>query len=151
MKRRARGFSLIELLVVIVILGIGLTAIGALFIAGTISAAKSRRINTARNLAQKELERLRSAGFAGCIVDPDIFTAAEGYTIIQQHSDGTGSIGFPTAGLPPGSQGSITIAFYQSGAGYYPNLKDISVAVTWPGGGVTAGEVALHTLIANTP
>jgi nucleoside-diphosphate-sugar epimerase len=40
----------------------GLIAIGGLFVAGTISAAKSRRINSARNVAQKELERLRRPG-----------------------------------------------------------------------------------------
>jgi len=151
MKRRARGFSLIELLVVIGILSIGLAAIGALFVAGSISAAKSRRMNAARNAAQKELERLRSAGFSGCVVDPTIFTTSGGYTILQQNSDGTGRIGFQTPGLPPGSQGVISIAFYQSSAGYYPNLKDISVNVTWPGGATTAGEVTLHTLVANRP
>ena len=152
MRGRSKGFSLIELLVVIIILALGLYAVGALFVAGTISASKARRITAARQAGEKEVERLRSAGFAGCIVDPDIFSTAEGYTILQQNPDLTGRIGFelPTT-LPPGSTGTIDIAVYQAGAGYYPNLKDLTVSVIWPGGGVTGGTLVLHTLIANRP
>ncbi len=151
MKRRERGFTLIELLVVITILSIGLVGIAGLFVAGSVSASKSKRMNLARNLALKELERLRSAGFAGCTVDPEIFDPADGYQIIEQNADGTGRVAFRSDSLPPGSQGVIEIAHYQSGAGYYPNLKDITVTVTWPGGGITSGRVVLHTLIANRP
>ncbi len=151
MKRRERGFTLIELLVVITILTIGLLGISGLFVAGSVSAAKSERMNLARNLALKEMERLRSAGFSGCTVNPDIFASSEGYQILQQNPDGTGEVSFSTPNLPPGSQGLIEISHYQSGAGYYPNLKDIVVTVTWPGGGVTGGRVVLHTLIANRP
>jgi prepilin-type N-terminal cleavage/methylation domain-containing protein len=146
-----KGFSLIELMVVIFLLSLGLCAVAGLFVAGTISSSKARRMNTARQAAQRQLERLRSAGFAGCIVDSDIFTSAEGYTIIQQNSDKTGTIGFAVPNLPLGATGTIDIAYYSGATGSYPNLKDITVTATWPGGGVTAGNVVLHTYVANRP
>lgn len=149
MRSRNRGFSLIELLAVVLILGIGLTSVSMLFVAGIISSTKSRRISIASHAAQKEVERLRSAGFSGCIVDPDVF-APPGYTIIEQQPDKTGQIGFTVPELPSG-QGIIDIRTYQSASGYYPNLKNVTVTVTWEGGAATAGRTAFRTLIANRP
>jgi prepilin-type N-terminal cleavage/methylation domain-containing protein len=151
MSRKSRGFTLIELVVVIFLLSLGLCAVAGLFVAGTISSAKGRRMNTARQAAQRQLERLRSAGFAGCIVDSEIFTSAEGYTIVHQNADKTGRIGFTVPALPPGATGTIDIAYYSGATGSYPNLKDVTVTVSWPGGGVTGGKVVLHTFVANRP
>lgn len=150
MRGSTHGFSLIELLVVVFILAVGLTAVSGLFVAGTISTRKAQRISTGLNAAQQQVERLRSAGFSGCLADPDIFTSADGYTILEQDTDMTGQIGFPVTSLPDG-QGVIDIAFYDSGSGQYPNLKDITVTVTWTGGGPTGGTMQLQTLIANRP
>jgi len=150
MSRRVRGFSLIELLAVVLLLGIGLASVSLLFTAGVISSTKSRRLNSAVQAAQREMERIRSAGFSGCIVDSEVFTSEAGYTILEQQADKTGRIGFSVASLPDG-QGEIEIRSYDSGAGYYPNLKDITITVTWTGGGVTAGRTVLHTLVANRP
>ncbi|UCC68300.1 MAG: hypothetical protein JSV79_14545, partial [Armatimonadota bacterium] len=127
-----------------------LTSVSALFVAGTISTRKAERINTALNAAQQQVERLRSAGFSGCVADPEIFTSEDGYTILQQNPDMTGQIGFAVPELA-GGQGTIDVAFYDSGTGVYPNLKDITVTVTWTGGAGTSGTTQLHTLIANRP
>ncbi len=150
MKAKARGFSLIELLVVVFILAVGLTSVSALFVAGTISTRKAQRISAATNAALQQLERLRSAGFAGCIADPEVFTTESGYTILQQNPDMTGQVGFAVPDLPNG-QGTIDIAYYASGAGTYPNLKDVTVTVTWTGGAGTGGTTRLQTLISNRP
>ncbi len=150
MRGSTRGFSLIELLVVVFILAVGLTAVSGLFVAGSISTRKAQRISTALNAAQQQIERLRSAGFSGCAADPDIFTSADGYAILEQDTDMTGQIGFSVPALPDG-QGVIDIAFYDSGSGHYPNLKDIAVTVTWIGGASTGGTTQLQTLIANRP
>lgn len=150
MRRSIRGFSLIELLAVVFILGVGLASVSMLFVAGTISSSKSRRMNTAADAAQRQMERLRSAGFSGCIIDEDVFSSTDGYTIVTQNTDATGQVSFDVSGLPNG-HGTIDIAHYDSGAGIYPNLKDITVTVTWTGGGPTAGRTVLRTLIANRP
>ena len=148
--RRARGFTLIEMMVVVFILAVGLTSVSALFIAGLVSGRKAERINAATNAVQQQLERLRSAGFSGCSVDPDIFQSADGYSIVQQNDDGTGQIGFTVPELPNG-QGTIDIAYYDTGSGAYPNLKDITITVAWTGGKPTGGSTVFQTLIANRP
>ena len=150
MRGNTRGFSLIELLVVVFILAVGLTAVSGLFVAGTISTRKAQRISTGLNAAQQQVERLRSAGFSGCTADPDVFTSSDGYAILEQQSDMTGQIGFSVPSLPDG-QGVIDIDFYDSGSGQYPNLKDVTVTVTWTGGGSTGGTTQLQTLVANRP
>lgn len=117
------GFTLIELLAVIFILGVGLTGVSMLFVAGIVSSSKSRRISMATDTAQKQMERIRSAGFSGSIVDADVFTEADGYTILEEQADKTGRVGFAVPDLPNG-QGVIEIRHYDSGSGYYPNLKE---------------------------
>jgi prepilin-type N-terminal cleavage/methylation domain-containing protein len=149
-RRRSRGFSLIEVMVATFLLGVGLTGVAGLFMSGLYSSRKAERISIAANAAQKEVERLRSAGFSGCIVDPDIFTSEDGYSILEQHENKTGRIGFAVPDLPNG-QGVTEIDYYNSASGYYPNLKDITVTVTWTGGGPTGGSTVLNALIANRP
>lgn len=148
--RRTNGFTLLELLAVVFILATGLTAVSALFIAGLVSARKAERMSAATNAMLQQVERLRSAGFAGCTVDPDIFSAADGYTITQQHDDGTGQITFPVAELPNGA-GTIDIAYYDGSEGVHPNLKDVTVTVSWTGGRPTGGTTIFRTLVANRP
>jgi type II secretory pathway pseudopilin PulG len=138
------------MLVVVFILAVGLTSVSALFIAGLVSGRKAERINAATNAVQQQLERLRSAGFSGCSVDPDIFQSTDGYSIVQQNDDGTGQIGFVVPELPNG-QGTIDIAYYDTGSGAYPNLKDITITVAWTGGKPTGGRTVFQTLIANRP
>lgn len=150
MKRRAGGFTLIEVMAVVFILGVGLTGVSALFVAGLVSGRKAERLNAASNAVQQQMERLRSAGFSGCIADSDVFTTAEDYTILENHGDGTGKIGFAVPELPNGT-GEIEIEFYDSGPGVYPNLKDVVITVTWTGGKPTGGTTVFETLIANRP
>jgi prepilin-type N-terminal cleavage/methylation domain-containing protein len=149
-RRRTHGFTLIELLAVVFILAAGLTAVSALFIAGLVSARKAERMSAATNAMLQQVERLRSAGFSGCTVDPDIFTETDGYTITQQNDDGTGVVSFAVSELPNG-QGTIDFAFYQSYEGIHPNLKDVTVTVSWTGGRPTGGTTVFRTLVANRP
>lgn len=149
-KRKSSGFTLIEMLAVVFILAVGLTSVSALFIAGIVSTRKAKRVSAGANAVQQQLERLRSAGFSGCTVDPEIFESDDGYTILEQNADGTGVVGFTIQDLPNG-QGTIDIQFYTGGSGTYPNLKQVTIAATWSGGATTAGSTTLQTLIANRP
>ena len=147
---RQHGFSLIELLVVIVILGLGLATIACLFTGAIVTNTKARRINTATERAQQEVEKLRSGGFASAVVDSEIFPTAKGYTIITQNANRTGRIGFAVTGLP-GAQGTIDIDYYSNVSGVFPNLKVVTVGVTWQGGSTTPGQVSLQSMLANHP
>jgi len=147
---RYRGFSLIELLIVIAILAIGLSAIAILFTGGVVSNIKARRLNTASERAQQEMEKLRSGGFSSAIVDPEVFPASRGYTIVEQNPDRTGRIAFAVPELP-GSQGNIEIRHYVGPEGLYPNLKGVTISVSWQGGSTTPGNVAFQSMLANHP
>ncbi len=150
MRRQGRGFTLIEMLVVIFILAVGLTSVSALFVAGVISSRKAEHTSAAVNAARRELERMRGSGFAACTVNSPIFPAAEDYQVLTDNGDGTGELSFPVANLPH-AQGRILLAYYDSPSGVYPNLKDITVTVTWTGGARTGGRVSLRTFIGNHP
>ena len=87
---------------------------------------------------------------SGCVADPDVFRAIDGYIVNVQHSDGTGELGFTVPELP-GGQGTIDIAFYNDDTGDYPNLKQLTITVSWTGGKPTGGTTVFETLIANRP
>jgi prepilin-type N-terminal cleavage/methylation domain-containing protein len=147
---RQRGFSLIELLTVIAILAVGLSAIAVLFTGAIVSNIKSRRLNTASERAQQEMEKLRSADFASAVVDAEVFPSSKGYSILEQNANGTGRVGFAVSELPAG-QGTIDIRHYVGPAGSYPNLKVVTVDINWSGGSTTPGTVCLQSMLANHP
>jgi hypothetical protein len=140
----------LELLVVVVLLGLGLVGLSGIFVSALVSDMKGERLAAATFRAQHELERVKGAQFSNAMVDSAIFPSSEGYTIVEQHSDNTGAVSFSVPELPGGT-GTITISYYQSPVGIYPNLKDIRVRLTWSGGRQTQGRVALAALLGNRP
>ena len=150
MINRRSGFTLIELLVTTVLLALGLIALSTLFVAGIVSSMKAERIEMATNRMRQELERMRSAGYSGALIDPAVFKSTDGYTLTETHTDLTGVASFTEPSLPSGT-GTVEIRYYNPGTGIYANLKRISVQVSWGGGRRTQGSVYATTLIANRP
>ena len=60
--RRQHGITLIEILVSVVILGIGLVAVSACLSTALLSNLRANRIALATEIAQSEIERQRSVG-----------------------------------------------------------------------------------------
>ena len=63
MKRK--GFTLVEILIALLILGLGIVTVFNLFPLALQSITYSRRLNEVYFLAQKKLEELGSSGFEG--------------------------------------------------------------------------------------
>ena len=150
MRRRVGGFSLIELLVVIVILAVGLVSISTLFVGALVSDVKAERIAFANHRAKKEMERLKGATYSNAVVDASVFPTSRGYTILETGPSGTGVVGFSVPELP-GATGRINIGYYDGGAGIYPNLKQVRVSLSWMGGRQTRGSVVLLSYLGNRP
>ena len=122
-----RGLSLIELMVTVVLLGIGLTGVSSMFIVGYRTQLHAHFTSVASDMADKKMERMKSAGFNG-ISDtsfPPTFTVSE---------------------LPSG-QGAIAFGPYPETTS--TNQCLVTVTVTWGGGNGVAGRTVLATVISS--
>ena len=73
-----RGFSLIELLITMVILGIGIMAVAALFPLATKNVNKGKILSTALGRAQEKIEELKEAGYASTMMASGTYTDSSG-------------------------------------------------------------------------
>ena len=150
MKNR-KGLSLIELLMVSLLLGIGLTGVGGMFTAGVISNRKAANMTVAAHRAAQETERLRDAGFLGAVVDYDHFpypryyvmSPTEVYFHVDELPNGTGFIYLdldPEAKVTDPATGL-----------YVGNLTRARIVITWGGARAVRGTYSISTLLANRP
>lgn len=113
--RDERGITLVEVLIALVVLSIGILAVGQLFPAGSRSQVRSRMTTSASYYAQEKLEELSCASFTGAALS------------VGRH---------PTSGTEPvGSTGQWG-RFYEVSALSAPlsNMKRVTVTVEWAGG-----------------
>lgn len=122
MKRiPARGFSLIEVLVAIGIIGMMAVATGALLERIPVNGKEVRDQDIALRVARNELESLRASGYAALPVSGP-FTD----TLLDSLSSGAAS---------------VTITDFNE------KTKKAEVLVSWTGAGAAARSVTLTTLI----
>lgn len=111
---REAGFSLIELMVALVLLGIGLLSIANLFPMGSRSQLRDRMRTSAADLAQQKMEQLRVVTWSA----PDLNAGT--------HPGGTGE----TIALP--DEGTFNRRWIvESQAGAFADMKKVTVRVTW--------------------
>jgi len=110
--RSERGMSLVELVVALVVLSIGVLAIGGVFPAGSRAQLQDKMTTTGSYYAQQKLEDLEGLGWA----DPNL-------------TDGRHPAGTATESLGSGSWHR----FYQvtTMAAPMDNLKKVTVTVNW--------------------
>jgi len=72
--RLESGFSLVELVVTLVLIGIGVMAVAALFPLATKNVNDGRLLTTALGRAQDKIEELQEAGYASSLLTPGSYT-----------------------------------------------------------------------------
>ena len=123
MKRNQHGFTIVELLVAIMIIGVVTASISSLFISINTLQRKTSHIDSATRAAQREVETLRNDNYGALI-------AGQSINFTDQ---------LPTS-LPADRKGSATVSEPS------PDLKRVDVTVTYTDGGKQE-KVVLSSLI----
>jgi type IV pilus assembly protein PilV len=124
---RRRGVTLIELMVTIVLLGIGLVGVSSMFIIGYRNQTHAHFTSVASDIANRKLERMRSAGY-------------------NSINDTTFPSPFAIPDLPSG-QGTIVWQPYPDPTS--TNQLLATIRVNWGGGNGIEGGVELCAVISN--
>lgn len=124
---KAAGFSLIECLVAIMILGIGVVGVAGMFTYAGVSERKATFMAKARELADDVLEDVRVNGYEG-------------------FSQASGSRTLITPGLPR-SSGVIAWQPYPTGSSEN-GLKLVAVNINWQWSKATSGSYRATTLVS---
>lgn len=126
-SRRAAGFSLVEVMIALVVLTIGVLAVGRMFPIGARSQAQDHIVTKANDYAQDKIEQLAGRSWSDTMLT------------VGRHPSGTS-----TEALGNGNWRR----FYTVTAMNSPldNLKRIDVTVTYSG----AGRQSAHDVVATT-
>jgi len=125
-RRAARGFTLLETFVALVILAFALAGLSMLMLGNMRTGLEARRATAAGALAQHKLEELRAAGYAATASSTSSETLAE-----------TGA----TTGVTPFTR-SWTV-----GAGSVSGAKNVTITVAWSNQ-LGSHQVQLRSILA---
>lgn len=122
MNKNEAGFTIVELITTIIVLGVVITSIGTFSVYIQTSQRQSNYKEAATRAAQKEIEALRNNNYNSLTAGSNI--------------DFTSNL---PSSLPPGKSGIVTVTEPM------PGLKRVDVSVTYPDSGTR--EVRLSSLI----
>lgn len=143
---RRRGFTIVELLVSLVILGVGLIGLLQLYMAATVTYQKGRCLSLATGRVQQELEKVHHLGYTGLMTNPLIHNTrypASEYTALT----GARGVQFDMAALPNG-HGTITIGDLMEDGAAVPNIAVVTLEITWDGVPAAQSKVVITTMKA---
>ncbi len=126
-RPRRRGVTLIELMVTITLLGVGLVGVSSMFIVGYRNQTHAHFTQVAADIANRKVERLRSAGF-----------------------NSINDVNFPSPfAVPelPSAQGTISWEPYPDPTS--ANQLLATVSITWGGGNGIEGRVDVCAVVSN--
>ncbi len=125
-SRSQRGFTLIECIVSIGILGLGLVAVSGGLTAALISNRKASHSELATAVAQDTIEEMRSRGFGAIDL-----------------------VEFPASSPVDGLSGGVRTVEIADAYGSNPRLKKVTVIVSWRTPGNHTASVRLETVVGN--
>ncbi|MHB9025138.1 MAG: type II secretion system protein [Armatimonadota bacterium] len=146
---RRSGFSLVELLVSVVILGIGLVALIQLYMGALWSYQKGRYLSLATQRAQLEYEKVQNLGFYGLDNGPTDFT----YLRTQSGGEYTWLTASPgvsfTVNSLPNGRGTVTWQHFPVNGAGSANMLKVDIRILWDGSQKSQSDVRIVTLLAN--
>lgn len=95
----AKGFTLVELIVTIVVLGIVITSLGTLYYEMQVAEVRSQHYDLAVRAARTEIERLRNNGYSALTPGGTIVFTSSLPTALPRDRAGSVAISQPTADL----------------------------------------------------
>jgi len=130
--RNRRGFTLIECIAAVLILGVGLVGVAGSMTAALLSNQKASDMQLAISIAQSTIEEMRSQGFGS--VTYDDFPATATQTTEPELAD-----------LHAGTRTIVITNNY----GGNTRLKKVAVTVSWRGRNATPVSITLETIVTN--
>ena len=130
--RNRRGFTLIECMAAILILGVGLVGVVGSMTAALLSNQKASDMQLATSIAQSTIEEMRSQGFGSIAYDD--FPANATKTTEPRLAD-----------LHAGTRTIVITNSYGGNA----RLKKVAVTVSWRGRNGAPASITLETVVTN--
>ncbi len=94
-----QGFTLVELLVTVVILGLAIVSIGGLYYSLQIAQSQTEHLDIANRAASTEIENLRNSGYSSLVPGDTIDFSSSLPSSLPQGRTGTVTITEPQSGL----------------------------------------------------
>lgn len=140
MRVRGRGFSLLEMMIAIVLVGVAILGLLGLFASGVELSARSRDLACATELAREVLEQVKNlnsqVGFG--------YIPSGTYLFDPTQDAPQGTPLFPPAPYPEAIVNNTHFLITVGGSEISPTLKELRVQVRWGESGNVVLETRLH-------